>query len=120
MLAGVVIRITYLPIGDGAIIAPFFVTIYGLPINTVAGAILMGTFVTSAVGVAFFQLLSTTALATTQQIAPDYRLGLLFGAGGAVGIYLGARAQRFFPAKIIKFILAIALLYTAGRYIAGG
>ncbi|MFH2132689.1 MAG: sulfite exporter TauE/SafE family protein, partial [bacterium] len=34
-------------IGGGSIIAPFFVAIYGLPIYTIAGAALMGTFVTS-------------------------------------------------------------------------
>ena len=104
-------------IGGGAIIAPFFVTIYKLPVHTVAGASLMGTFITSAIGVLFFQLLSTTSLASTQQIAPDYRLGILFGLGGIVGIYLGARAQRIFPAKIIKTILATALLFTAVKYI---
>jgi uncharacterized protein len=107
-------------IGGGAIIAPFFVTIYGLPVHTVAGASLMGTFFTSAIGVAFFQFLATSPLAEAQQIAPDYKLGLLFGAGGIVGIYLGARAQRFFPAKIIKTILAAALLFTAGKYILFG
>jgi uncharacterized membrane protein YfcA len=104
-------------IGGGAIIAPFFVTIYKLPVHTVAGASLMGTFITSAIGVVVFQLLSTSSLAATQHIAPDYRLGILFGLGGVVGIYLGARAQRFFPAKIIKTILAAALLFTAAKYI---
>ncbi|MEN8200770.1 MAG: sulfite exporter TauE/SafE family protein [Thermodesulfobacteriota bacterium] len=107
-------------IGGGAIIAPFFVTIYKLPIHTVAGASLFGTFLTSATGVVFFQLLSGSSLAASQQIAPDYRLGLLFGLGGAVGIYLGARCQRFFPAKAIKTILAFALLFTAGKYILFG
>jgi len=104
-------------IGGGAIIAPFFVTIYKLPIHTVAGASLMGTFITSFIGVLFFQLLSFSSLASTQQIAPDYRLGLLFGLGGIIGIYLGARAQRYFSAKIIKTILAATLLFTAVKYI---
>jgi len=107
-------------IGGGAIIAPFFVTIYKLPIHTVAGASLVGTFLTSATGVLFFQLLSSSSLASSHQVAPDYTLGLLFGLGGAVGIYLGARTQRFFPAKVIKTILAAALLFTAGKYILFG
>jgi uncharacterized protein len=104
-------------IGGGAIIAPFFVTIYKLPIHTVAGASLMGTFITSFIGVLFFQFLSFSSLGSTQQIAPDYRLGLLFGLGGIIGIYLGARAQRYFSAKIIKTILAATLLFTAVKYI---
>ena len=107
-------------IGGGAIIAPFFVTLYKLPVHTVAGASLMGTFITSAVGVLFFQYLSTSSLAHAQTIAPDYRLGLLFGLGGAIGMYLGARAQRFFPATIIKSILTAALLFTACKYIVFG
>jgi uncharacterized protein len=104
-------------IGGGAIIAPFFVTIYKLPIHTVAGSSLMGTFITSFIGVLFFQLLSVSPLASAQQIAPDYRLGLLFGLGGIIGIYLGARAQRYFPANIIKMIITAILLFTATKYI---
>lgn len=104
-------------IGGGAIIAPFFVTIFRLPIHTVAGASLMGTFITSVAAVAFFQILSSSPLNAMQQIAPDYRLGLLFGAGGAVGIYLGARAQRYFSARIIKTVLACSLFFTAAKYL---
>jgi uncharacterized protein len=33
-------------IGGGSIIAPFLVTVFGLPVYTVAGATLIGTFVT--------------------------------------------------------------------------
>jgi len=104
-------------IGGGAIIAPFFVTVYKLPIHTVAGASLMGTFLTSAVSVVFSQFLASSTLGASQQIAPDYRLGILFGLGGAAGIYLGARAQRFFPARAIKIVLTTILLFTAGKYL---
>ena len=45
-------------IGGGAIIAPFFVSICGLHIHTVAGAALLGTFVTSVAGVVFYQILA--------------------------------------------------------------
>jgi uncharacterized membrane protein YfcA len=37
-------------IGGGSIIAPFLVTVFGLPVYTVAGATLIGTFVTSVAG----------------------------------------------------------------------
>ncbi len=104
-------------IGGGAIIAPFFVTIFKLPIHTVAGASLMGTFITSFVGVLFFQLLALSSFIPNQQIAPDYKLGFLFGLGGIIGIYLGARAQKYFPSKIIKTILTAILLFTAAKYI---
>ena len=42
-------------IGGGSIIAPFFVTFFGLPVYIVAGAALMGTFVTSIAGVRFYK-----------------------------------------------------------------
>ena len=45
-------------IGGGAIIAPFFVAFFKLPVYTVAGAALMGTFVTSVAGVTFYQLMA--------------------------------------------------------------
>ena len=43
-------------IGGGAIIAPFLVAIYRLPVYTIAGATLIGTFATSAAGAGFYQL----------------------------------------------------------------
>ena len=102
-------------IGGGAIIAPFFVTFFGLPVYTVAGAALAGTLLTSVAGVAFFQIIAP--FYPDMAIAPDWQLGLLFGLGGAAGMYCGARLQRFIPAAVIKSILAFAILFTAIRYL---
>jgi len=102
-------------IGGGAIIAPFFVSFFGLPVYTVAGAALMGTLITSVAGVSFFQVIAP--LYPHLAIAPDWQLGLLFGLGGAAGMYCGARLQRLVPATIIKSILAFAVLFTAIRYL---
>ena len=102
-------------IGGGAIIAPFLVTFFGLPIFTIAGATLMGTFVTSIAGVVFYQLIAP--FYPNQVIAPDWGLGILFGLGGAAGIYCGARFQKYFPAKIIKWILIGCILFPAIYYI---
>jgi uncharacterized membrane protein YfcA len=102
-------------IGGGAIIAPFFVAIYGLPVHTVAGAALMGTFITSVAGVAFYQLIAP--FYGSMVVAPDWLLGALFGIGGLCGMYLGARCQRFVPANYIKVMLSVILLWVAGRYI---
>lgn len=103
-------------IGGGAIIAPFFVTIFGLPVYTVAGAALMGTFVTSAAGVAFFQAIAP--MYPNMSVAPDWLLGILFGLGGMAGMYLGARCQKFVPAAAIKWLLASVIIFTAAKYIA--
>ncbi|MBI9111124.1 sulfite exporter TauE/SafE family protein [Maridesulfovibrio ferrireducens] len=103
-------------IGGGSIIAPFFVTIFGLPVYTVAGAALMGTFVTSVAGVLFYQAIAP--LYPNMAIAPDWTLGILFGIGGMAGMYFGARCQKFFPAKIIKWMLTVIILFTAGKYIS--
>jgi hypothetical protein len=102
-------------IGGGAIIAPFFVTFFGLPIYTVAGAALMGTCVTSIAGVAVFQILAP--FYPHMSIAPDWLLGILFGIGGVAGMYLGARCQKHVPARIIKGMLAAIIFFTAVKYI---
>lgn len=102
-------------IGGGAIIAPFLVTFFGLPVYTVAGAALMGTFVTSVAGVAFYQAIAH--FYPNLSVAPDWLLGILFGIGGMAGMYLGARCQKFVPAKAIKWMLAGIIVFTAMKYV---
>jgi len=68
-------------IGGGAIVAPFFIAIIGLPVHTVAGAALMGTFVTSVAGVLVYQFLARFYPGLS--VSPDWLLGTLFGLGGA-------------------------------------
>ncbi|MFO8011382.1 MAG: sulfite exporter TauE/SafE family protein [Dehalococcoidia bacterium] len=104
-------------IGGGAIIAPFFVAIYRLPVYTVAGATLMGTFVTSIVGVVFYELISPLYETSEMAVSPDWALGALFGLGGMVGTYFGARTQRFIPAKWLKMMLGFVLLFVALGYV---
>ena len=102
-------------IGGGAIIAPFLVSFFGLPVYTVAGAALMGTFVTSIAGVTFFQAIAP--FYPDMSVAPDWLLGILFGIGGMAGMYLGARCQKFVPARAIKWMLAGIIIFTAGKYL---
>ena len=104
-------------IGGGAIIAPFFVSIFGLPVYTVAGAALMGTFVTSIAGVIFYQ--GIAPFYPNMSVAPDWLLGSLFGLGGIAGMYLGARFQKYVPAKVIKWMLSAIIIFTAYKYISG-
>lgn len=104
-------------IGGGAIIAPFFVTFFKLPVYTVAGAALMGTFVTSVAGVAFYQALAPSY--PTMSVAPDWLLGVLFGVGGMAGIYQSARCQKYVPPKAIKWMLVAIIVFTALKYIVG-
>ncbi|MBI4806616.1 MAG: sulfite exporter TauE/SafE family protein [Desulfovibrio sp.] len=102
-------------IGGGAIIAPFFVAFFGLPVYTVAGAALMGTFLTSVCGVLFYQAIAP--FYPEMAVAPDWTLGALFGLGGFAGMYVGARCQKYVPAKYIKSFLAATILFLAARYI---
>ena len=101
-------------IGGGAIIAPFCVAVFHLPVYTVAGAALMGTFLTSIAGVTFYSIMpAKEGLA----ISPDWLLGFLFGIGGFAGMYLGARFQKFVPQKLIKIMLGSIIVFLAVRYI---
>ncbi len=101
-------------IGGGAIIAPFCVAVFHLPVYTVAGAALMGTFLTSIAGVALYSIMPAKQGLST---SPDWLLGFLFGAGGFAGMYLGARFQKFMPQKFIKIMLGSIILFLAVKYI---
>ncbi|MBM3326465.1 MAG: sulfite exporter TauE/SafE family protein [Calditrichaeota bacterium] len=104
-------------IGGGAIIAPFLVGIFNLPVHSIAGVTLFGTWLTSLVGVLFYTGLSSVAGGTGQSVAPDWALGLAFGVGGALGMFVGARIQRFVPAKAIKVLLVVLVGGTGIKYI---
>jgi hypothetical protein len=74
----------------------------------------MGTFLTSIAGLFFYSVIPAKGgLSTT----PDWLLGFLFGAGGFMGMYCGARLQRFVPQKYIKLILGFVMMLVAARYI---
>jgi len=105
-------------IGGGSIIAPFLIAIFGLPVYTIAGAALLGTFVTSIAGVVFYTIIAPTYSHTGLAISPDWMLGALFGAGGFLGMYCGARAQKYFPAKRIKLILGLIILFLSLKYVS--
>jgi uncharacterized membrane protein YfcA len=103
-------------IGGGAIVAPFLMAIFGLPVYTIAGATLLGTFITSIAGVVFYTIIAPLYAYTGLAIAPDWRLGALFGVGGFLGMYCGARLQKFVPAKAIKLILGLSILFLSIKY----
>jgi uncharacterized membrane protein YfcA len=104
-------------IGGGAIIAPIVISLYRLPVHTVAGASLFATLLTSVSAVLFFHALAPVF--PDRAVAPDWTLGLLFGVGGMAGIWLGARAQRFVPARLIRTVLAVVLLGIGASYLIG-
>jgi uncharacterized membrane protein YfcA len=97
-------------IGGGAIIAPFLAAIFKLPMYTIAGAALLGTLVTSVAGVGVYYAMG---------IAPDWRLGVLFGLGGFCGMYIGARLQKYVSGKVIRIGLGVVISSLALRYILG-
>ena len=100
-------------IGGGSIIAPFLITFFRLPVYAIAGAVLLGTFVSSLAGVTFYSLIPINGMVA----APDWLLGILFGAGGLTGMYLGARVQKYVPGRWIKLMLGIVIITVASKYI---
>ena len=106
-------------IGGGAIIVPFLVAMFRLPVYTVAGAGLFGTFASSVAGVMVYGAIAFFQPDNASSAAPDWQLGLLMGVGGFIGIYLGARTQKYLPERLIKGILTVLLLFVAVRYIGG-
>lgn len=101
-------------IGGGSIIAPFCAAVFRLPVHAVAGAALAGTLATSVFGVACY---SGMPAPPGLSVRPDWTLGILFGSGGMVGMYLGARCQKFVPQRTLKGLLALVLVGLALRYL---
>jgi len=100
-------------IGGGSIIAPLLITLFKLPVYAIAGAVLLGTFTSSAAGVAFYSLIPLNG----EVAQPDWMLGILFGAGGLLGMYFGAKMQKYISEKWIKLILGIIVFIIASRYV---
>ncbi|MBI4669203.1 MAG: sulfite exporter TauE/SafE family protein [Elusimicrobia bacterium] len=106
-------------IGGGAIIAPFCAVFFGLPLYAVAGATLLGTFVTSIIGVAVYSWIMPYFAGPGMSVAPDWMLGLSFGAGGFLGVYCGARFQKFISEKTIRALLSLLIAAVALQYLKG-
>jgi uncharacterized membrane protein YfcA len=101
-------------IGGGSILGPVLAG-RGMPVATVAPAALASTFVTSVAGAGTFALL---ALSGRGDVAPEWGIGLVCGAGGLVGGYLGAHLQPRLPERALRLVLgglavALSLLYVA-------
>ena len=94
--------------------APILATVFGLPVYTIAGPCLLATFATSSAATIFYQAIAP--FYPELAVAPDWMLGILMGAGGMFGMYAGARMQKFVPAEIIKWVLALTLIFSGGGY----
>jgi uncharacterized membrane protein YfcA len=99
-------------IGGGSILGPVLAG-RGTPMTQIAPAALASTFLTSIVGALTYGILAMT---TTGEVAPYWALGLLCGAGGLIGGYVGARLQPYLPEKALRLLLGalatgLALLY---------
>jgi hypothetical protein len=88
-------------LGGGSILGPILVG-SGMAVAVVAPAALASTFVTSLVGVLAYGLLALTNPGT---VAPNWVLGLVCGAGGLIGGYLGARLQPRLPERALRVLL---------------
>lgn len=102
-------------IGGGAIMAPYCLSVLKLPVYTVAGATLLGTLVSSIAGVLFYSFGPAAKGILTR---PDFLLGALFGLGGMLGGFLGARSQKFIPERPIKAGLFLVVLLIALKYLS--
>jgi hypothetical protein len=99
-------------IGGGSILAPILIGAGWSP-KDVAPATLASTFATSIAGVATFLILAGLH---GGPVAPDWRLGLALGAGGAVGGYCGARLQPRLPEEAIRRLLGAVVSVIGLRY----
>jgi uncharacterized membrane protein YfcA len=105
-------------VSGGSIIAPVLVGVFHLPVRRVASAALVATLVTSLAGVLSFELIAAFDSAAKPGSRPDYLLALLFGLGGAMGGYTGARLQGRIPEQALRALLGTLALVLATIYIS--
>jgi len=103
-------------IGGGSILAPILIADGRAP-SQVAPAALSSTFVTSLAGIATFTVLSVHHHGS---VAPNWPTGIALGVGGLAGGYIGARLQRRLPEKIIRRLIAAAVIAIGIRYLWAG
>jgi len=104
-------------VGGGALMAPILVSMARLPVHTTAGSTLLATLLTSLVGVAWFA--ASAGLLSQPALMPDWGLGASLGLGGLLGMYSGARLQRYLPARAVEAILAFATTGLGLAYVIG-
>ncbi len=95
-------------VGGGAFIAPFLISVLGLPAYTIAGSTLFATFLTSIFGVFYYSTLG---------YPPNVLYGILLGIGGVVGMYTGSRMQKLMPERVIRLVLGILIVFLSLNYI---
>ena len=103
-------------IGGAAIIAPVLIGIFQMPVYVVNGAALLAGWAGAVFGI-FSYLVFWPFISGEAPIWPDVRLGVLFGLGGMVGVYLGSALQRFVPPRPIKLLLlALMMILVAQNF----
>lgn len=100
-------------IGGGAILAPFLVAAFGLPVQATSGATLLGTWVSSLTAVIAYLLLP--AVLPFAAAAPDWALAGLLGIGGMAGIACGSRLQTRIRSLWIERVLGLVVAGLAIR-----
>lgn len=95
-------------VGGGVMMSGILVSLFKLPVHVIAGANLFATFVSSIDGFISYSSLG---------YPPNLFLGLSMGIGGAAGIYVGSRLQKYLLKRRIKVLLALVMLTTSLRYI---
>lgn len=95
-------------VGGGALAAPLILSLFKLPVYAIAGANLLGTFVSSVFGIISYSSLG---------YYPHIDIGLALGFGGLSGMYCGARIQKYLPERLIRLSLTILIFALSFRYI---
>ena len=96
-------------IGGGSIMSPFLVAVVGFSIYVTAGPTLLATLITSVAGVVAFAALG---------VQPRWTLGLLLGAGGLAGSYVGAKLQSQLAEKALRALHATLATILGVTYLA--
>jgi len=95
-------------LGGAAMIAPLLISQFHLPIYVVNGASLLAGWAGALFGL-FSYTVFWPFVSGQPAISPDFRLGLLFGLGGMMGVYVGSAIQKYLPPQPLKIMMFLLI-----------
>lgn len=99
-------------IGGAAIIAPLLISWFRLPIYVAGGASMLAGWAGAVFGL-FSYACFWPLVSGLPAVSPDFRLGLLFGLGGMLGVYIGSTLQRHLPPRPLKILMFLLIAVMA-------
>ncbi len=98
-------------IGGGIFLAPFLLSYFKLPVYITAAAVMFSTYISCFLAVAFFYVFAF--FMPNAGLMPDLKLAIMLAIGGAFGMVIGTKMQKYVSAQKLNFLIIALLVITS-------